>query len=347
MKIKNIFLMLFTLVLVFTALNHATSESVPPNIWEFTTDYYDVTGEPDLSASLVGDNEYNAGDRTTLFIQLMNHGLVFGLRTENTPSNADEAIDAQTELDREYDVTTALNIRGTLENVHGAPVKILSGVLQGGSLREGEVSTPMEFDIEIFNNALSGTYQLALNLTYQYQYDVKVDGYPDQEYDYWYVTRNQTVPVTIRVKPRASFSVEDVNADPRPGDQTVLYITYQNVGDETAQDAVGRISMVDPFSTTDDQAYIGTLAPGESFQAKYRIKVDGNALPKTYGINTEVKYRDERGDIRISDVMKAPVPVYEDIPFSKKMGNSVYLFMVLVITGVAGLYYYKRRSRTE
>ncbi|MCL7412107.1 MAG: hypothetical protein M8353_00615 [ANME-2 cluster archaeon] len=346
MTMKKILPVFFTLVLVFAAHTHATSESVPSNIWEFTTDYYDVIGEPGLSASLVGDNEYNAGDKATLFIQLMNDGLVFGFRTENTPSNADETIDAQTELDKEYDVTTALNIRGTLENVHGAPVKVLSGVLQGGSLREGEVSTPMEFDIEIFNNALSGTYQFALNLTYQYQYDVKVDGYPDQEYDYWYVTRNQTLPVTIIVKPRASFSIENVTAHSRPGDQTVLSITYKNVGDETAQDAVGRISVVDPFSTTDDQAYIGTLAPGDSFQAKYRIKVDGNALPKTYGINTEVKYRDERGDIQISDVMKAPVPVYEDIPFSEKMGNNVYL-VVIVIVGVLGLYYYKRRSRTK
>ncbi|MCL7475269.1 MAG: hypothetical protein M8352_04420 [ANME-2 cluster archaeon] len=344
---KNISLILFTMVLVFAVPTHATSESIPSNIWEFTTDYYDVIGEPGLSASLVGDNEYNAGDKATLFVQLMNDGLVFGFRTENTPSNADEIMDAQIELDKEHDVTTALNIRGTLENINDAPVKVLSGVLLGGSLREGEVSMPMEFDIEIFNNAPSGTYEFALNLTYQYQYDVKVDGYPDQEYDYWYVTRNQTLPVKIIVKPRASFLVEDITAHSRPGDQTVLYITYKNVGDETAQDAVGRISVVDPFSTTDDQAYMGTLAPGESFQAKYRIKVDGNALPKTYGINTEVKYRDERGDIRISDVMKAPVIVYETIPFSEKVGNSAYLFVVLVIAGALGLYYYKKRSRTE
>ncbi|KAF5413011.1 MAG: hypothetical protein C5S43_00980 [Candidatus Methanocomedens sp.] len=347
MNMKKILLVLFTMVLIFAALTHATSESIPANIWEFTTDYYDVIGEPGLSASLVGDNEYDAGDSATLFIQLMNDGLVFGFKTEETPSNADEIIDAQTELDKEYDVTTALNIRGTLENDNDAPVKILSGVQQGGSLREGEVSVPMEFDIEIFDNAPSGTYEFTLNLTYQYQYDVKVDGYPDQEYDYWYITKNQTLPVTIIVKPKASFEVEDVIANTKPGDQTVLYITYKNVGDKTAEDVVGRISVVDPFSTTDDQAYIGTLAPGDSYQAKYRIKVDGNALPKTYGINTEVKFRDERGDIQISDVMKAPVKVYEDIPFSEKVGNSTYMLVVLVIAGAMGLYYYKRRGRTE
>ena len=340
-------LVFLTLVLIFAAPIHATSESIPANIWEFTTDYYDVIGEPGLSASFVGDNEYDAGDTATLFIQLMNDGLVFGFETDEIPSSDDESIDAQTELDKEYDVTTALNIRGTLENNNNLPIKILSGVQQFGSLREGEVSTPMEFDIEIFNNAPSGTYEFTLNLTYQYQYDVKVDGYPDQEYNYWYITKNQSLPVTIIVKPKASFEVVDVIGHTMPGDQTVVYITYKNVGDETAVDAVGRISVVDPFSTTDDQTYIGTLEPGESYQANYRIKVDGNALPKTYGINTEVKFRDERGDIQISDVMKAPIKVYEDIPFSEKVGNSAYMLVVLVIAGALGLYYYKIRGRTE
>ncbi|MCK4937337.1 MAG: hypothetical protein KAR85_01890, partial [Methanosarcinales archaeon] len=233
MNIKKKMLVFLTLVLIFAAPIHATSESIPANIWEFTTDYYDVIGEPGLSASFVGDNEYDAGDTATLFIQLMNDGLVFGFETDEIPSSDDESIDAQTELDKEYDVTTALNIRGTLENNNNLPIKILSGVQQFGSLREGEVSTPMEFDIEIFNNAPSGTYEFTLNLTYQYQYDVKVDGYPDQEYNYWYITKNQSLPVTIIVKPKASFEVVDVIGHTMPGDQTVVYITYKNVGDET------------------------------------------------------------------------------------------------------------------
>ena len=344
---NKILLVLLTALLIFGTATHTHSESIPPNIWEFTTDYYDVIGEPSLSASLVGDNEYDAGETSTIFIQLMNDGLVFGFDTDETPSNANETMDAQIELDKEYDATTALNIRGTLENNNGAPVKVLSGVQQGGSLREGEVSTPLEFDIETYNNAPSGTYELTLNLTYQYQYDVQVEGYPDPEYDYWYITQNQTLPVTITVKTRATFEIEDVTAHTMPGDQTVLYITYKNVGDETAGDAVARISVVDPFSTTDDQAYLGTLAPGDSYQAQYRIKVDGDALPKTYGINTEIKYRDERGDTRISDVMKAPVKVNESIPFSEKVESSVYLVVVLVIASALGLYYYKRRGRTE
>ncbi|MCL7415490.1 MAG: hypothetical protein M8349_05445 [ANME-2 cluster archaeon] len=343
---KTILLVLFITIFLFGAALAAHSESIPANIWEFTTDYYDVIGEPQLSSSLIGDNEYDAGETSTLFIQLMNYGLVFGFKTEKTPIDANESLDAQTELNKEYDVTTALNIRGTLQNENGAPVTILSRLQQGGSLRSGEVSTPMEFDIEVNNNAPSGTYELILNLTYQYQYDVKVEGYPDMEFDFWYVTKNQTLPVIITVRPKPFFEIGEVSSHTRPGDQSVLYITYTNIGDETAQDAVARISVVDPFSTTDDQAYLGTLAPGESYRAQYRIKVDGDALPKTYGFNTEVKYRDERGDIQISDVMKAPIRVYDTIPFSERIGSAVYLVVVLVIVGVVGLYFYKKRSRT-
>lgn len=337
-------LLFYVAILIVSTTAHAYSEMIPPNIWEFTDDYYNVFGEPQLSVSVVGDPEYDSGDTSTVFIQLMNEGLVFGFETDEDPSNADETIDAQLEFDLEYDVTTAINIRGTLENEAGAPLRVISGLQQAGSLRSGETSSPMEFEVEFFNNAPAGTYELTLNLTFQYQYDVKVEGYPEPEYNYWYITRNQTLPVQIKVKSRADFEIVKTGTDIRPGEQGILYVTYRNVGSEIAEDAVARISLVDPFSTTDDQAFLGTLKTGDSYEAQYRITVDNDALPKSYGINTEVKYRDARGDTQISDVMKASFTVKETVPLSKRIGIAGFLVIAIVLV-VIGIYIFRKRAR--
>ena len=339
-------LMLCVAFMIFSTTANVHSESIPANIWEFTEDYYDVIGEPQLTASIVGNPEYGSGETTTVFIQLMNDGLIFGFETDKTPIGSNESMDAQAELDLEYDVTTAINIRGTLETKDKNAFRILSGLQQAGSLRNSETSQPMEFDIEIFENAPAGAYDLVLNLTYQYQYDVKVEGYPDKEFDYWYITRNQTLPLQIIVKPRARFEIVNVSDGLVSGGEGVLHITYKNTGDEVAEDAVARISMVDPFSTTDDQAFLGTLNPGDSYEAQYKVKVDKDALPKAYGINTEVKYRDEHGDTQISDVMKASIDVLEFVPLARRIGYAGYLMVIFVILGAVGYYFYKKQGDT-
>jgi hypothetical protein len=70
--------------------------------------------------------------------------------------------------------------------------------------------------------------------------------------------------------------------------------------------------------------------------------MDDDALPKTYGINTEVKYRDKHGDIRISDVIKASVQAFEPVPLSEKIGTVGYIMIIVVVLGVIGLFIYSK-----
>jgi len=336
--------MLYAAFLLSVTLISANSEIVPPNIFKFTEDYYNVFGEPRLSTSVMGESEFESGERSRIFIQLVNEGQIYGFETEKMPDKPNKSMDAGKELNMEYDVTTAINIQGTLENTNEAPIRIFSGLVHGGFLRSGEISQPLEFDIEIFNDATSGIYELTLNLTYQYQYEVQVEGYPDQEFNYWYITENQTLPINIKVEPEADFEIENASFRLLAGKEGVLHITYRNVGYEVAQDAVASISVVDPFSTTDEVAFLGDLYPGDSYEAKYWIEVDSDALPKTYGIETEVRYRDKYGDIRISDVMKAPVRVAEPMPLRGKIGLTGYM-VIAVMLGVAGVYIYRKRGK--
>ena len=116
--------------------------------------------------------------------------------------------------------------------------------------------------------------------------------------------------------------------------------TYKNIGDDPISDAVARLSIFKPFSSTDDQAYIGALGPGEEKTVVFRIDVDSDATPKGYGINSEIKYTDINGDTVISESMKIPVSV-------KAATASLLLpaIVILIIIVAAGGYMYRRKPK--
>lgn len=346
----HVYLYLSAIFLILATANVACSETFPPNIWEFTKDYYDVLGEPTFSASVIGYPEFENGETSRIFIRLTNKGEILGFENEKMPTTSNESMDAQKELHLEDDITTAINIRATLENHNEAPVKITSGLVQGGFLRSGESSKPLGFDIEIFNNAPSGTYELTISLTYQYQKEVQVEGYPNEGLDLWYVTKNQTLPIPIIVKPNVDFVIENVRSELVPEKEGMVYITYTNKGTETAEDAVASISVTDPFTTIDDREFLGTLNPGDSYEAQYRIEVDKTAMLKTYWVETEVEYKDIYGGASKTGVLKAPVNVSEKLSLGEKVGMTGYhilLFVLLVVIGVVFFIYISNKRRYQ
>jgi hypothetical protein len=339
-------LLIIMAILIFSTATQVHAETIPPNIWKLTSDHYNIIGEPQLFASIVGDPEYESGGKAKIFIQLKNEGQVYGFEIieEPDPANEDEIANAKTEFNLEYDVTTAVSIHSTLKS-NNEHIKVLSGQQPGGGLRSGETSQPIEFDIEIYENTPSGVYELILDLTYQYQYDVQVDGNKSQpDINYWYETKNQTLPIQIIVKQKADFEIVKVSADFRPDDRDVFYITYKNVGSETAEYVVASIILEAPFSTTDNQAFIGTLKPGESYETQYNIKVESEALSKIYAIDTELEYKNEHGDTKRSDVMRVPIKVGESIPLSERIGFAGYILIFSFIIGAVIFYIVRKRT---
>jgi hypothetical protein len=97
----------------------------------------------------------------------------------------------------------------------------------------------------------------------------------------------------------------------------MLRVTYKNSGEEPAKDATVRVSAADPFSTTDDQAYLGTLNAGESAVAVFDMDVDETATPKPYSLNSEILYEDADGHDQVSDSVKINtkvLPAEESLP---------------------------------
>ena len=197
--------------------------------------------------------------------------------------------------------------------------------------------------------APAGRYPLTLALDYDYQKNVQVKGEEVTEgwtdVNFWYDSLNQTGTLYITVKKLADFEVTEISSDLQAGaDGRLLSVTYKNTGEEAADDSVARISVTDPFSTTDDQAYLGTLAPGESATAIFLIDTDSGATIKTYGVDTEIRFEDSTGRSRVSESMTAAVMIAPVVPLSAKIKPYVLpvvliAFLLLIALGIR--YYLK------
>ena len=298
------------LVLCLAAL---PAQAALPENFDISSNYYTVYGGPDLSATLLGDNEFSRGDTVTLNIEMMNKGAVSGFKSEDEADDTKETVLQKAEMQYEAQTVTAIGILATLTS-DDPNIKVKSGSQEAGTLKQGkDSSSPTKFTIEISKNAPAGTYPLTLELSYKYQNNVQVGGddydagtglVTNQEVGIWYENQTQTQTIVVKVKKEPYFEVTEVKGDLYPDTGGMLYVTYKNVGEDPAKDATVRVSAGDPFSTTDDQAYLGTLNPGESAVAVFDMDVDEGATPKPYSLNSEILYEDTDGHDQISDSVK-------------------------------------------
>ena len=309
--------------------------------------YWTTFGSPQLDASLAGTNEFERGDTVTLYVDLTNYGRIMGFEADKKADTKMEQMLADRELDYERERTAALGITGTLRS-KSALIEVKSGDQVIEALRSGEkAKDPMEFSIKISSRAPAGGYPLKLDLSYDYQYNAEVDadeldpevGLRGFQSSYWYQRANETITIPVLIKKQSDFEITGANADLNAGEKDgIIEVSYRNVGEETADDAIARLSVFKPFSSTDDQAYIGALAPGEERTVKFKIDVDSDATAKPYSINSEIKYTDLRGDTVISESMKIPVSVNP-----AKRSYTLPGIVVLVLIAAGGAYLFRRR----
>lgn len=118
-----------------------------------------------------------------------------------------------------------------------------------------------------------------------------------------------------------------------PGKTDVVNVTYTNIGTSPAFNAQARISVVDPFTSEDDTAYLGTILPGQSANAIFSIKTNGGTTQKTYSINSEIQYTDLSNTEYTSDTIRVLATVEDET-------TSFVLPVVLLIIVIAGVIAY-------
>ena len=149
-----------------------------------------------------------------------------------------------------------------------------------------------------------------------------------------------SVTAGISFKDKISFERVNTSSVVNPGTKSTVRVTYKNTGNSRVYNAKARISVINPFSSDDDTAYLGDLGPGESATAMFSVKTDGGAMVKMYSADSEVQYTDESGTVYTSD--NIPVPI--DVQADPAPGIAGVVIAILIIAGAAYLWY--RRKKT-
>ena len=167
-----------------------------------------------------------------------------------------------------------------------------------------------------------------------YPVDIHVD-YTNSEGD---SAASDTVTVGVPVGRKIDFSVASPAPQVNPGERVTVEVVYRNTGSAPVYHAEARISAVDPFTSNDDTAYLGDLAPGQTGTARYEMTVDGGATPKSYGLDSEIRYRDALDNSQISDTIKVPIDVVQPPGILGTLSNP-YVIAGIIALAAIGLYY--------
>lgn len=188
------------------------------------------------------------------------------------------------------------------------------------------------YKVSVSSDAQKQTYPVDVVVVYQ-----------NNEGDF-VTSRSDTVGIAVGGK--TNFAVTSPPAEMNPGNKKVITVVYKNTGDTTVKSAQARISAVDPFTSNDDIAYLGDLQPGDSRTVSYVMSVDRSATIKEYGLDSEIRYRDQLDNTYISDTMKVKVNVTAPAGATAILSNPIYLsIIVAVIIGVLYLVYHLRKKK--
>ncbi|MBN1855431.1 MAG: hypothetical protein JW846_00585 [Dehalococcoidia bacterium] len=206
-----------------------------------------------------------------------------------------------------YDVTAEVVASGNFIPVDRASYL---GTVDAGS----RVTT--DFKVAVSQDAISKTSPLTVLVKYTDKKDVD---------------RVSTVTAGVDIMPAVDFAVTaaELEDELKAGGKRALSVSIQNTSDVDLTDAVARINAIDPFSSTDDTAYIGEFPAGAIRVAVFSIAADDDATAKPYALDVDLRYKDSNGDSHTSDVLKANVVVGEPD------GMSSQTALLLAVAGIA------------
>lgn len=236
-------------------------------------------------------------------------------------------------------------VRGTVTNTGEAPVRNAVVIFTGdnpnlapvetefavGDLRPGRSAT-FAFDAEVSDSADAGPRQLTFEVRYR---DT------DDE-----VRRSDPLDARVEVGQRRDvFSVEPVSGAVTGGKSGTLELRVTNTGDEPVSDVSAKLFTDDPLASSDDEAFVDRLGPGESATIRFALSAAPDALEKVYPVSLDFQYDDAEGDTRLSDTFDVPVQVREpqdtrQLPVSTPLAAGGAVAIVVVV--ILGIWLWRR-----
>lgn len=215
-----------------------------------------------------------------------------------------------------------------------SPIIPVSSSVYIGTFAPGD-TVEAKYKVSVSKDAEPQDYPIAIAITYE-----NADGET-------VTTPSQKIGVPVGEK--VDFSVTSNAPEVNPGKKKAIEVTYQNDGSATVYGAEVRLSAVDPFTSSDDLAYLGDLEPGQTAVARFGVTVDADADAKTYGLDSEIKYRDALDDSHVSDTIKVPVNVVKAEGLVALLSSpiAIGIILVLILGGGYYLYEYRRKQKKQ
>ncbi|WP_230972162.1 COG1361 S-layer family protein [Archaeoglobus neptunius] len=243
----------------------------------------------------------------------------FGIKVKDAPEIKVKNVESRVYVNARGDVTVILTSNTDLKDVSvkitaQPPLSVLSSEYYVGDVKAGEDFTAV-FKLKASSEANPVTYPADITVVFK-----SMDEYIELD----------PIRIGVKVNPKMEFKVI---GKPRiaAGESKIITFTVRNAGQFEVKDATARLTIVDPFSSSDDTAYLGNLKPGESANASFKISVDSDATPKVYALNLEVKYKDPEGEWAFSEPTKAIIEVTPARPPYVLYGIVVLIVVVSVI----------------
>ncbi|WP_415380948.1 COG1361 S-layer family protein [Halosimplex sp. TS25] len=248
-----------------------------PSVTAGAVDEHEITGHPGIDVS-VPDTDFQPGEQTSLQVVVLNDGNV----TSGSASNPQ----------LEQQVTTARAVRVSVDDDHEAPVTINTNERALAQLPDGS-SAPVEFSMSVDRDAQPGTYELPINVSYNYTESVDPQ---TSETERNSTTRNFTVDLTI--EEAAQFRVTNVESTARIGATGTVDVTLRNTGTAVARNASVVLESQNADLTfgqaTSSSRYVdGVWESGERRTVSYRVSAAQSASEQRYAFGATVNYEDE------------------------------------------------------
>ncbi|MCQ8894286.1 MAG: S-layer protein [Methanolinea sp.] len=262
-----------------------------------------LTGEPDLSASIQGKNEFAPGEDVTLKVSIENRGLIEMKFVQSTIIERDDL------------PNTAKLVRATL-GAGDSPLVIKADPQAVGDIPGGK-SAVVAFTVKVPTDAAAGNYTLPL--TVHYKYLKYAEQYGQDAISYTYRDVEETLPLPVRITPRAMLEVVSVRGDHlNAGSEGYLVLSVRNAGYEDARDAVLTLTRNgnSPVVPTDSNLFIGEFSKDSTRDARFRVAVSRQASEGSYPIDLSCRYTDSDGDTVTSSTVTIGVPVGGKISFA-------------------------------
>ncbi|WFN33718.1 S-layer protein [Methanogenium sp. S4BF] len=237
-------------------------------------------------------------------------------------------------------ITVSLKNAGYAKGtVAAAELTSLSGVfrLVDGGVFIGEFApgavTDVTFTAYVSDDASAGLYPEEVMIVYTDEH-----GEPQRS-----VSERTGVPVGAG----ASFAIVSGPVEIEPGETKAIRVMFRNTGDATAYDARARIVPGSPLSASVDTALLGDMAPNETKSADFTVKLASGSLEVPYGLNAEIKYRDARDTLILSDQIVQQVNGAAGNPVKDLLLNPVSLAVIVGIVLLAGYYLVTGRRKSR